>query len=92
MRSLLVQSAWCILRLRDTSDPLKLWADSIAARRSKRIAVVAVARRLAGILWALWRDGTVYDPKVVGHASAKGTLKQAHDTELCAKALARATF
>ena len=58
MRALLVQSAWCILRLRDTSDPIKAWADSLAERRGKRVAVVAIARRLAGVLWAMWRDGT----------------------------------
>jgi hypothetical protein len=23
---------------------------------------VALARKLAGVLWAMWRDGTVYDP------------------------------
>jgi hypothetical protein len=26
-----------------------------------RIAIVALARKLAGILFAIWRDGTVYD-------------------------------
>lgn len=33
----------------------------IAARRGKAMAVVALARRLAGILFALWRDGTEFD-------------------------------
>ncbi len=37
---------------------LKAWAEQIAARRGKRIAVVALARRLAGILYAMGRDGT----------------------------------
>jgi len=91
MRALLVQSAWCILRLRDTSDPLKTWADALAERRGKRIAVVAIARRLAGVLWAMWRDGTVYDPKVIGHASALGTAQDAQATDRRAKAIARAT-
>jgi hypothetical protein len=40
---------------------LRMWAERIAARRGTGIAVVALARRLAGILFALWRDGTVYD-------------------------------
>jgi transposase len=91
MRALLVQSAWCILRLRDASDPLKAWADALAVRRGKRIAVVAIARRLAGILWAMWRDGTVYDAKMIGQASEAGTARQAQATELRAKAIARAT-
>jgi hypothetical protein len=35
----------------------------IAARRGKAAAVVALARKLAGILFALWRDGTEFDPE-----------------------------
>lgn len=91
LRALLVQSAWCILRMRDTSDPIKAWADALAQRRGKRIAVVAIARRLAGVLWAMWRDGTVYDAKVVGQASALGTARQAQDVGVRATAIARAT-
>jgi hypothetical protein len=33
------------------------WAEQIAARRGKMIAVVALARRMAGILYAMMRDG-----------------------------------
>jgi transposase len=91
LRALLVQSAWCILRLRDTSDPLKVWADALALRRGKRIAVIALARRLAGVLWAMWRDGTVYDPTTVGKASAQGTAALARSTERRAEQLQRAT-
>jgi hypothetical protein len=32
----------------------------LAARRGRRIAVVALARRLARILFAVWRDETEY--------------------------------
>jgi transposase len=91
LRSLLVQAAWGILRLRSTSDPLKTWAEALAERRGKRVAVVALARRLAGVLWALWRDGTVYDPAAIGKASAQGTEKEAQSTHLRAEAIARAT-
>jgi hypothetical protein len=35
---------------------------SIASRRGKFIAIVALARKMAGILFALWRDGTIYCP------------------------------
>jgi transposase len=91
LRSLLVQAAWSILRLSDESDPLKVWADAVEKRRGKRIAVVALARRLAGVLWAMWRDGTVYDPATIGNASVKGTTAQARSTEHRAKQIARAT-
>jgi hypothetical protein len=39
---------------------LKAWAERIALRRGKRIAVGALARRLAGILYTMWRNGTVF--------------------------------
>jgi transposase len=61
MRWLLVQSAWTIWRTRPT-DPIAIWATKLAERRGKRIAVVAVARKLAGILYAMWRDGSDYKP------------------------------
>jgi transposase len=58
VRRLLVQAAVSILRLRDprTAD-LREWALAIAARRGKKVAVVALARRLAGILYAMLRNG-----------------------------------
>lgn len=64
MRWLLVEAAWCILRRKKKPETavLRAWADRIAARRGNRIAAVALARRLAGILYAMWRDGTTYDP------------------------------
>jgi transposase len=64
LRSLLVEAGWRILRSRKSEcAALKAWAMQIAVRRGKRIAVVALARRLSGILYAMWRDGTVYDVK-----------------------------
>lgn len=61
MRWLLVETAWRILR---SPNPqlagLKAWALQLAARRGKRIAVVALARRVAGILYAMWRDDAPY--------------------------------
>jgi len=62
MRWLLVEAAWCILRSKKPETaPLRAWASAIAMRRGKRIAAVALARRLAGILFAMWRDGMAYD-------------------------------
>lgn len=62
LRSLLVQAAWASAMRANNSDPLGQWAQKIARRRGKMVAVVAVARRIAGILWALWRNGTIYNP------------------------------
>jgi transposase len=65
-RWLLVEAAWGVIRHAhpDTAE-LRTWATRIAARRGRRIAAVALARRLAGILYAMWRDGTDYQPQVV---------------------------
>ena len=66
MRWLLVQAAVSILRCRHPrTEALRAWATRIAARRGKKIAVVALARRLAGLLYAMLRDGTTYEPQAV---------------------------
>ncbi len=60
-RHMLVEAAWTILRRRSaTNAALHDWAAKIAARRGSRVAVVALARKLAGILYAIWRDGTSF--------------------------------
>jgi transposase len=67
LRSLLVQAAWACWRSRQ-GHPLRRWAEAVASRRGRRIAVVGLARRLSRILFALWRDGTTYRPEAVGAA------------------------
>jgi transposase len=62
LRSLLVQSAWCYARTVKTGA-LRDWFDRLAGRRGKRIAIVALARRLARILYAIWRDDTVFQDR-----------------------------
>ena len=61
LRSLLVQAAWACWRSRG-SGALRAWVEGLAGRRGKRIAVVALARRLSRILFALWRDQSVFAP------------------------------
>jgi len=61
LKALLVQCAWSAWRSRP-NDPMVLWARQIAERRGKRIAIVALARKIATILWRLWKDGSHYDP------------------------------
>ena len=62
-RAMLIQAAWSCWRSRSIRPtPLRTWTDALAARRGKRIAVVALARRLSRILYALWRDDTVFRP------------------------------
>ncbi len=85
-RSLPVEAAWTVLQ-RKRDDPLGRWARQLARRRGHRIAMVALARRLTGILWAVWRDGTVYDPARVGRASAQGVSRHAQDLSFQALSL-----
>ena len=57
LRALLVQASWVIWRSRSAAGAeLRAWAHALAARRGRRIAVVALARRLSRILFAMWRD------------------------------------
>jgi transposase len=70
-RSMLVEAAWTILRQRkESTETLHVWATRIAQRRGRRIAVVALARKLAGILFAMWRDGTSFAPQLLRPNSA----------------------
>jgi len=59
LRSVLVQAAWVYWRV-TKRGAVRAWVDRLAARRGKRIAVVALARRLSRMLFAIWRDETVY--------------------------------
>lgn len=66
VQSLLVQAAWRMSRSSDAKTAgLRAWADAITRRRGKKVAMVALARRLARILFAMWRDQTEYQaPRV----------------------------
>lgn len=63
LRWVLVQAAWALRTRcrRVEAIPLQLWALRVEQRRGKRTATIALARKLAGILYAIWRDGTVYE-------------------------------
>lgn len=65
VRWALGQAAWAVrVRCRSAAArPLQEWAAEIARRRGTLIATIALARKLAGILYALWRDGTTYQPR-----------------------------
>ena len=70
LRALLVQASWVVWRNRGASSaPLRAWAHALAARRGRRIAIVALARRLSRILLAVWRDATPYAPRVTPTAT-----------------------
>jgi len=63
-RWLLVEAAWAILRSRrEDTEPLRRWAQRVALRRGLKVGIVALARKLAGILYAMWRDGSTYEKR-----------------------------
>ncbi len=65
LRKLLVSCAHYIMGPFGTDCDLRRWGEKLAARggkNAKKRAVVAVARRLAVLLHALWRSGEVYEP------------------------------
>ena len=65
-RVLLVQWAWRIMRSKDERvAPLRKWAEAIARRRGRTVAAVALARKGAGILFAMWRDKKEYDVEAI---------------------------
>jgi len=62
LKALFVQGAWSMWRTRP-NDPLVLWARALAEKRGKRIAIVALARKMAVILWSMWKHNVPYDAK-----------------------------
>ncbi len=64
LRYLLVEAAWSIVNYpKPETAALRAWALRLALRRGRPRAVVALARRLAGILFAIMRDQTNYNPR-----------------------------
>jgi transposase len=60
VRWALVQAAWSFRRWASPDDPVLQWALEVEKRRGAKVAIVALAHKLSGILYALWRDGTTY--------------------------------
>lgn len=60
-----------VLRSKRPLDPMSQWSKEIELRRGKHIAITALARKLAGVLFALWRDGSIYQqrPAKTQHAA-----------------------
>ena len=77
LRKMLVQGAHYILGWRGPDTDLRRWGLKLAERggkNAKKRAIVAVARKLAVLLHALWVSGEVYEPLRNSHARQR--LKQ----------------
>jgi len=62
IRVVLIQGAWSVWRSRRSCPALHDWVHRLAQRRGRRVAIVGLARRLARIMWAMWRDGQDFNP------------------------------
>jgi transposase len=67
LRKNLINAAWAATMTRG-QDPMLEWAKRVADRRGRHIAIVALARKLAGIMFAIWRDNSSYQPKRAAEA------------------------
>ena len=79
VRRALYEAASALMTRFKGKDKLKSWGQRVAKRSCHRKATVAVARRLAVVMHAMWRDGTAY----AGDPSAS-------ETEATARAAAKA--
>jgi transposase len=61
VRWALGQAAWSLYQHRP-KDPMVQWAKQVAMRRGSQVAITALARKLAHVLYALWKHDTTYDP------------------------------
>jgi transposase len=87
LQSLLVQAAWRIWRSADPRTAhFRCWAQAIARRRGKKVAAVALARRLARTLFAMWRDQTDYQPERTCPRRAHGVTQPTADDAIAASA------
>lgn len=63
------QTRWALtmaantLLLAKTDSHLQRWASELAARIGRKKACVAIARKLASILWAVWKSGRPFEPR-----------------------------
>jgi len=68
-RKYLVQAGLSMRRTkREKVGPIKDWAKELKKRRGGQVANVAVARKIAGIMYAMMRDGTEYHPEMSAKA------------------------
>ncbi len=71
VRVMLFEAAASILGRARVMSPLKAWGLRIAKRTSMKKAIVAVSRKLATILLAMWKSGTAYRAEGRPPASAQ---------------------
>ena len=69
MRGLLVQASIVFMRCGKADHALYAWTRSLEERRGRGKSRVALARKLAMIMIAIWKSGTNYEAKLVSAAA-----------------------
>ena len=62
LRVLLVLGATAVLRIARNDEKARPWLKALLARRPFKVAAVALANKMARIIWALLNKGGFYDP------------------------------
>jgi len=70
IRRVLLQCAHTVARMKSAeSRPLREFFERIEKKRGKKVAVIALARKLLTTVYGVWKSGEVYDPrKLLSHA------------------------
>jgi len=61
LRVLLVLGATSVLRIACKNEKAQPWLKALLARRPFQVAAVALANKMARIIWALLTKGGIYD-------------------------------
>lgn len=64
-RTVLFEAAQVLMTRTKRDFPLKRWGLAIARRSTLKNAITAIARKLAVMMHAMWRDGTCFDQPVI---------------------------
>jgi transposase len=67
VRWTLNQAAWVLVRTRP-NEPVVQWFTQVAGRRGKKVAITALCRKIAGILYAMWRHDQPFNPQKAAQA------------------------
>jgi transposase len=65
LRGLLYEAATCLLTRVRTGSTLRSWGLSLKKRIGFKRAAVALARKMAVVLHAMWQSGADFDPQIV---------------------------
>ena len=68
-RGLLIQSSLRFMKCCDQRSAFRSWTHEIELRRGKGKSRVALARKLATVMLAMWKNGTTFDPRLIEAAT-----------------------